>query len=82
MDIRRGPNDKISVDVKDYTDSEVASFSNFMDTSTLNGKAYIKVSVTLEIGNNPSDIIKDVLVTMRAKRLASANDYQFETYGY
>jgi hypothetical protein len=51
-----------------------------MDQSTLDGKLYFKFPVKLDI--NSTEKIDNVMVTMRAKKVISANDYEFESSGY
>jgi len=82
IDILMDDNEKVSLELKDGDGIEVSSFRTFMDTSTLAGKGYFKIPIRLDISNSPTELIEDVLVTMRAKRLVSSNDYEFETSGY
>lgn len=83
MDIQMGQNEKLTVDFKTYDPTtDLESFSTFMDVSTLTGKLYFKMPIRLDITSTPTELTKDVLVTLIAKKLISANEYQFETNGY
>jgi hypothetical protein len=73
---------KSTVEFKTMKSSEAALFSRFLDTTTLTDKVYFKMPITLDINNRPTELIKNVVATMRAKRVKSSNDYKFETYGY
>jgi hypothetical protein len=63
-------------------EEETEVFSTFMDETELIGKIYFKLPVTIDINNDPTRIIENVMVTMRAKKVISANEYEFDTFGY
>jgi len=73
---------KVTIELKKFKEIDDYLFSKFMDTTDIHGKAYFKVPVTLDIDSKPTELFRNVIVTMRTKKVMSANDYKFETYGY
>jgi len=74
--------EKFTTEFKDGDGIDVATMGSFMDISTLAGKLYIQVPIIFDITARPTELIEDVIVTMRAKKILSANDYDSETFGY
>lgn len=82
LDIQMSENEKLSVELRKVEDGSAEQFSAFMDKTMLNGKVYFKFPITLDIASRPTELIEDVMVTLRTKKIISANDYEFETFGY
>lgn len=78
MDLITYDGEKLNLEFNDGDSSDAITMNTFMDITTLSNRLYLKMPVEIHL----TELTEDVMVTMRSKKLLSANDYLFDTVGY